>query len=50
MEAYLKTQGFYVWHSIVAGDTSIEESRRYNMKAINVILSTFPYTLKVKFG
>jgi len=48
MEAYLTAQGYYVWHSVVFGDTPTRESRKYNMKALNVILSALSDTVKAK--
>lgn len=48
MKVHLQAQGYDVWHSIVAGDTSIDESRRYNTKTMNVILGALPEFVKAK--
>ena len=45
MEAYLQAQEYEAWHSIFSGDTSIDKSRRYNTKVVNVTINTLPDTL-----
>ena len=48
MEVHLLVHG--VWKSIVSGDTSIDEAKRYNSKAMNVILNVFRNSVKTKVG
>ena len=48
MEVHLQAHG--VWESIVSGDTSTDEAKRYNSKAMNVILNVLPNSMKTKFG
>ena len=48
MEVNLHAHG--VCESIVPGDRSIDEAKRYNWKAINVILNVFPNSVKTKVG
>lgn len=48
MEAYLQAHGYDVWQSVVSGDASANESRRYNTKATNVIRIILPGTVKAK--
>jgi len=48
MEVSLQAHG--VWESIVSGDTSIDEAKRYNSKAVNIILNVFPNYMKTKVG
>ena len=43
-------QAHEVWESIVSGDTSTEEAKRYNSKAMNVILNVLPNFVKTKVG
>ena len=44
MEVLLEAHG--VWESIVSGDTSTDEAKRYNSKAMNVILNVLPNSVK----
>jgi len=48
MEVYLQAHG--VWESIVCVDTSTNEAKRYNSKAMNVILNVFPNYVKTNVG
>ena len=48
MEVSLQAHG--VWESIVFGDTSTDEAKRYNSKAMNVILNVLPKSVKTKVG
>lgn len=48
MKVYLKAQGCDVWRSIMSGDTSTDESRRYTTKAMNFILSALANPIKSK--
>ena len=48
MEVSLHAHG--VWESIVSGDTSTDEAKMYNSKAMNVILNVLPNFVKTKVG
>jgi len=48
MEVTLQAHG--VWESIVSRDTSTDESKRWNLKAMNVILNVLPNSVKTKVG
>ena len=48
MEVHLQAHG--VWESIFSGDTSTDEAKRYNSKAMNVILNVLPAFMKTKVG
>ena len=48
MEVSFQAHG--VWESIVSGDTSTDKAKRYNSKAMNVILNVFPNSVKTKVG
>lgn len=48
VKVHLQAHG--VWESIVSRDTSTNEAKRYNSKAINVILNVLPNSWKTKVG
>ena len=48
MDVQLQAHG--VWESIVSGDTSTDKAKRYNSKAMNVILNVLPNPVKTKVG
>ena len=48
MEVSLQAHG--EMESIVSGDTSTDEAKRYNSKAMNVILKVLPNSVKTKVG
>lgn len=50
MESYLGAFGYYVWDSVISGNISTNESRRYNIKENNVILSALLDFVKTKVG
>lgn len=43
-------QAHGVWESIVSGDTSTDEAKRYNSNAMYVILNVLPNSVKAKVG
>lgn len=48
MEVHLQAHG--VWEAIVSRDTSTDETKRYNSKAMNVILNVLPNSMKTNVG
>ena len=48
MEVHLQAHG--VWKSMVSRDSSTNKVKRYNSKAMNVILNVFPNFVKTKVG
>ena len=46
MEIYLPAIGYDVWDSVVYGNTPTDESRKYNSKSMNIILSSLPDSMK----
>jgi len=50
MEAYLGAHGYDVWCSIIYWNIYTNESRRYNTKEMNVILSALPHSMRSNVG
>ena len=50
MEAYLQAIRCNVWFLVFDGDTSTDEFRKCNLKAISTIISAFPDSVKFDIG